>query len=89
MKKVSVKLNLRLTVVFLSVGLFLVLAMIEPTYSSETKSDEKAVIIKINPEKTLNKINPFMYGQQIEFMGTCIDEGIWAELLRRRKLGKH
>lgn len=42
--------------------------------------------INVNPRKRLNEINPLIYGQFIEHLGRCIYGGIWAEMLRNRKM---
>lgn len=42
--------------------------------------------VSINPRRRLNEINPMIYGQFIEHLGRCIYGGIWAEMLRNRKM---
>ncbi len=42
--------------------------------------------VKVNPRRKLNEINPMIYGQFIEHLGRCIYGGIWAEMLRNRKM---
>ncbi len=42
--------------------------------------------VKIQPQKKLNEVNPMIYGQFIEHLGRCIYGGIWAEMLRNRKM---
>ncbi|MCI1856527.1 MAG: hypothetical protein LKI80_00045 [Sporolactobacillus sp.] len=34
--------------------------------------------VLINPNQTIGTINPRLHGQFIEFLGNCIDEGIWV-----------
>ncbi|MEN3001434.1 MAG: alpha-L-arabinofuranosidase C-terminal domain-containing protein, partial [Armatimonadota bacterium] len=40
----------------------------------------------IQPSQRLHAISPLIYGQFIEHLGRCIYGGIWAELLRNRKM---
>ena len=47
---------------------------------------ELKATVRINPRKKLNEINPLIYGQFIEHLGRCIYGGIWAEMLRNRKM---
>lgn len=47
---------------------------------------ELKATINVNPRKRLNQINPLIYGQFIEHLGRCIYGGIWAEMLRNRKM---
>ena len=51
-------------------------------------SDEQplTVNVRINAAHRLNEINPMIYGQFIEHLGRCIYGGIWAEMLRNRKM---
>jgi len=46
-----------------------------------------AARITLRSAEAISAVNPFIFGQQIEFMGPCIDGGIWAELLRNRRFG--
>lgn len=41
--------------------------------------------LRVNTEKTRAPISEYIYGQFIEQMGRCIDEGIWAEKVDDRK----
>jgi len=41
--------------------------------------------VAIDPAKTGEPINPYVYGQFIEHLGRCIYGGIWAEMLEDRK----
>lgn len=34
--------------------------------------------LHIDPAATIGRINPALHGQFIEFLGTCIDDGIWV-----------
>jgi len=38
------------------------------------------------PHRRLHEISPLIYGQFIEHLGRCIYGGIWAEMLRNRKM---
>lgn len=42
--------------------------------------------VSVNPRRKLNEISPLIYGQFIEHLGRCIYGGIWAEMLRNRKM---
>jgi alpha-N-arabinofuranosidase len=50
-----------------------------------TDSRLKATV-RVNPRRKLNEISPLIYGQFIEHLGRCIYGGIWAEMLRNRKM---
>jgi alpha-N-arabinofuranosidase len=50
------------------------------------KDEPIKVSVRVNPQKRLNEINPLIYGQFIEHLGRCIYGGIWAEMLRNRKM---
>ena len=39
----------------------------------------------VDPSRTGEPINPFIFGQFIEHLGRCIYGGIWAEMLEDRK----
>ena len=41
--------------------------------------------IRIDPSQRLGRINPHIYGHFIEHLGRCINDGVWAEMLRARK----
>lgn len=47
----------------------------------------KIAKLTINEEKR-KKANPLVFGHFIEFMRDCIDEGMWAELLKNRGFDK-
>ncbi len=64
------------------------LAALMLSFSSVASGAETgAARITVQAGQRLSAINPFVYGQQIEFMGPCIDGGLWAELLCNRKFG--
>lgn len=44
-----------------------------------TFANAQQTSITINADKSLGNINPFIYGQFIEYMGRCIDGGIYDE----------
>jgi hypothetical protein len=50
------------------------------------KDEPIKVSVRVNPQKRLNEISPLIYGQFIEHLGRCIYGGIWAEMLRNRKM---
>lgn len=43
-------------------------------------TNEKGIIVTvyIDPFKTIGRIDPKLHGQFIEFLGECIDEGLWV-----------
>lgn len=47
--------------------------------------DAAPTAIRLDPQRTGEPINPFIYGQFIEHLGRCIYGGIWAEMLEDRK----
>ena len=50
----------------------LAIAICSPLFSQENE-------ITIDASKSLGDINPFVYGQFIEYMGRCIDGGVYEE----------
>ncbi|SFG15240.1 alpha-L-arabinofuranosidase C-terminal domain-containing protein [Salegentibacter agarivorans] len=51
----------------------------------EISADYLNPTVKIEPEKKLEPMSPYIYGQFIEHMGKSIYGGIWAEMLEDRK----
>lgn len=45
----------------------------------------KTIHLEIDRNDIRGTVPPFLFGHFIEFMHDCIDQGIWAELLRARK----
>ncbi len=45
----------------------------------------KDASITIDAERTKAPISKYIYGQFIEYLGCCIEGGIWAEMLEDRK----
>jgi len=41
--------------------------------------------IRIDTNQVIGKIDSHIYGHFIEFLGRCINDGLWAEMLRNRK----
>lgn len=60
---------------------FFNLEELQPIADTEMKAT-----VKVNPRRRLSEINPLIYGQFIEHLGRCIYGGIWAEMLRNRKM---
>jgi len=58
-------------------GGFLVLTTLQ-TYGYQAE-------VSVNASQDLGQINPDIYGHFIEHLGRCINQGIWAEILRNRK----
>lgn len=56
----------------ISIISLLAIAFCSPLFSQENE-------ITIDASKSLGEINPFVYGQFIEYMGRCIDGGIYEE----------
>jgi alpha-N-arabinofuranosidase len=54
-------------------------------FLSLAMQDASSVSVSIDPTKTRDVINPYIYGQFIEHLGRCIYGGIWAEMLEDRK----
>ncbi|MCX7968611.1 MAG: hypothetical protein N3B10_09015 [Armatimonadetes bacterium] len=52
----------------------------------ESNSSSLEAKVSVNPRRKVNEINPMIYGQFIEHLGRCIYGGIWAEMLRNRKM---
>ncbi len=46
---------------------------------------EMTAAVTIDASAVRGKINPFVYGQQLEVMANCVDGGVWAELLKNRR----
>lgn len=40
--------------------------------------------VSVNPLQAVSKINPMIFGHFIEFMFDCIDDGMWAQLIKNR-----
>ena len=36
------------------------------------------MVVCIDPNSTIGRIDPKLHGQFIEFLGECIDEGLWV-----------
>ncbi len=47
----------------------------------------KKAKMKVDADLIIGKIDPHVYGQLIEFLGRCINSGLWAEMLKNRKFG--
>ena len=56
----------------ISIISLLAIAFCSPLFSQENE-------ITMDASKSLGEINPFVYGQFIEYMGRCIDGGIYEE----------
>ncbi len=54
-------------------------------FLSLAMQDATPISVSIDPAKTRDAINPYIYGQFIEHLGRCIYGGIWAEMLEDRK----
>jgi alpha-L-arabinofuranosidase len=52
---------------------------------SPAVAQEKRIAVTLNPSKTREPIQPYIYSQFIEHLGRCIYGGIWAEMLEDRK----
>ncbi|MBI4605103.1 MAG: hypothetical protein HY721_24330 [Planctomycetes bacterium] len=56
------------------------------TLAAAGPAASREVEIRIDVSKPGPAIHPYVYGQFIEHLGRCIRGGIWAEMLRDRKL---
>lgn len=51
-----------------------------------TSGETLRAFVRITSHRRLHEISPLIYGQFIEHLGRCIYGGIWAEMLRNRKM---
>ena len=47
------------------------------------------MVVCIDPNSTIGRIDPKLHGQFIEFLGECIDEGLWVGAVSYTHLRAH
>ncbi len=55
------------------------------TAPNDNPAGVKTAVLTVNPDQQIDEISPYLYGQFIEHIESCIYNGIWSEMILDRK----